>query len=791
VKEFSGASMDKPAQSSAQVRWWDLPAAFLLLLILTTAFTRLVATEWTTGLGVTRTITYLGLIAGLALGQSRFSPRLAFLFALLYGLFTVPWRLGLLMGEGVLWDERLQSMAGRLATIFSQLFARQAVSDSFLFLVLMGILYWAISAYAGYSLTRYASPWRVVLPPGIAMVLIHSYDSYLSARVWYLVIYLFFSLMLVARLVYLHNNNRWKLSNTYVPPYLGVDFIRLAVAAVLILLVLTWTTPAAADAIPAAQTIWQRIKEPWNDARNTLDNAFSSLRSTMGIVSDYYGPNLSLGRGNRLTDTQVFNVVVPAERPEGVRYYWKARSYDQYHTGWSSSILTTELVDPDDFDLKFADSKDNAPGTYSFSFAIGTPLSTLLTPHQVTWVSRPAKLEVDYNDNGEADLATVRASPALRSGEIYHVRSSLNNPTVESLRKAGSDYPEWVTDRYLQLPDTITQRTRNLAESLAAGKETPYDIVAAVTDYLRDNIEYTETVPPLPLDQDLVDWFLFDIEQGFCNYYASAEVILLRAVGIPARMAVGYAEGEPLETNNQYVVRQRDSHSWPEVYFPEIGWVEFEPTVSQPSIIRPVGNPSPEAEDQSASVPPIVPTPSILESARLRELEDEEAASRSAKNSMYLVSGILIVLLAAMIGLLIPFARKKRWHEKIPAIPIMLETGMRKIGLQPPAFLKEWAFMARLSPLARAYHEINRALSRLGSRPNPNFTPAERAASLGQLVPQAAPPADRLLDEYQLTVYGQNYSPDLVVAQQAGKEIRSLSLRAWLQQLINERKKPK
>ena len=781
--------MLKRAQSSPNLRWWDLPAAFLLLLILTTAFTRLVATEWTDGLRVTRTITYVGLIAGLALGQSRFSPRIAFVFAFLYGMFTVPWRLGLLMGEGILWTERMQSLAGRFTNIISQLIKRQAVTDSFLFLVLMGLLYWAISAYAGYSLTRYASPWRVTLPSGIALVLIHSYDSYLTGRVWYLVVYLFFSLMLVARLVYLHNHNRWKLSNTYVPPYLGVDFVRLALVAVFVLLILTWTTPALADAIPAAQNVWQRLKEPWNDVRNTADNAFASLRSTIGIVSDYYGPNLSLGRGNRLTDAQVFTVLVPPERPEGVRFYWKARSYDKYENGWSSTVLTTELVDPDNFDLKYPDSADNAPGQYAFSFSINSPLATLLTPHQVVWVSRPVKLELEYNENGEADLATVRASPALRSGETYHVRSSLNQTTVAALRSAGTQYPEWITERYLQLPDSVTQRTLDLARSIAAGKETPYDVVVAVTEYLRDNIEYNETVPPLPINQELVDWFLFDLKQGFCNYYATAEIVMLRAVGIPARLAVGYAQGETLEVTDTYSVRQRDSHSWPEVYFPDIGWVEFEPTASQPTIVRPIGVTNPAENNQSNSVQPENQQDPLFESPRLGELENEGATNRTSYTTYIGMTGILFVLFAAMIALIIPYARKRRWRERIPAIPIMLEASMRKIGLQPPAFLKELAFLARLSPLARAYQEINRALIRLGSQANPNNTPAERAASLGELLPLAAPPADRLLVEYQTAIYSQNYTPDLPVALQAGKEIRSLSFRAWLQHLINDRKR--
>ena len=247
--------MDKKSIASPRDRWWDLPAAFLLLILLTTAFTRLIVTEWTSGLIVTRYIAYLAAVAGLALGQSRFSPKITAIFATLFGLFVVPWRLGMLMGEGILWNERLVSMGGRLQIIVTQLAQKRAVTDSFLFLVLMGFLFWAICVFASYSLTRYANPWRVILPIGAALVLIHSYDSYMANRAWYLVIYLFFSLILVTRLVYLQNHSRWKKNNTYVPPYLGLDFIRIALAATALILLLTWTTPALADSIPQAQEI--------------------------------------------------------------------------------------------------------------------------------------------------------------------------------------------------------------------------------------------------------------------------------------------------------------------------------------------------------------------------------------------------------------------------------------------------------------------------------------------------------------------------------------------------------
>ncbi len=782
--------MDDKRKAAYGNRWWDLPSVFLLSILLTTAFTRLIVTEWTDGLIVTRYISYLAIIAGLALGYSRFSPRVATIFGILYGLFVVPWRLGMLMGEGILWNERLISMAGRLQTILTQLAQKRAVTDSFLFLVLMGLLFWVLGIYAGYALTRYASPWRVILPTGVAMVLIHSYDSFLASRAWYLVIYLFFSLILVARLVYLQNHKRWQKTNTYVPPYIGVDFIRIALAATALLLLLTWTTPALADTVPEAQDIWQQIKEPWNDLRNILDNAFASLRSSVGIVTDYYGPSMSLGRGNRLSDSLVFTVQVPNQVPPGTRFYWRARVYDEYNNGWTSNLLTTELVGPDTFNLVHHDTADNAPGLYPFAFTVGTPIATLLTTQDTVWVSRPAKLELAYDESGRVDLASIRATPPLRAGETYNLRATLNQVTVTGLRAAGENYPKWVTERYLQLPETITPRTRQLAEAIAEGKETPYDKVLAITNYLRDNIEYSETVPPLPSDQDLVDWFLFDLKSGFCNYYATAEVVLLRSLGIPARLAVGYAQGEPVEGSNAYTVLQRDSHAWPEVYFPSIGWVEFEPTFSQPPINRPLGLPN--NNDSAPPTPPVSPLDrgDNFESPRLRELEAaEEAAARSARNQAIGIGAIAIGLIIALSLLFLSIFRNKRMRERLPNLPIMLEASLRRIGLQSPPFLQRWAQLARLSPISRAYQEVNAALRRIGIKPRPTETPSERVHALEEALPPTGIPAQTLLVEYQSATYSRDYSPDLVSAQKASKEIRALSYRAWLQGLINGNRK--
>ena len=89
----------------------------------------------------------------------------------------------------------------------------------------------------------------------------------------------------------------------------------------------------------------------------------------------------------------------------------------------------------------------------------------------------------------------------------------------------------------------------------------------------------------IPQGEDPIEWFLFEGREGFCNYFATAEVLMLRSIGIPARMVVGYAQGERISENDEFLVKVKDSHSWVEAFFPESGWIILEPTPTQPEVI--------------------------------------------------------------------------------------------------------------------------------------------------------------------------------------------------------------
>jgi len=770
-------------------RWWDLPAVLLLVAALLTATGRLVATRWVDHLSLAQTLVILGMAAGLALGQSIFSPALAALFGVLYGLFAVPWQLGRTVGrlsEDALWSDRLIVLASRLIQALTQFVQQEPVQDPVLFLFAMAVLAWGLSVHAGYALTRRGSPWRVILPPGLAVLLIQTSDLYRPRGIWYLMAYLLFSLLLLARLTFLRLRRCWQRDDTRIPPLVGLDLSYGMIVVVVVMILLAWTAPAMADILPAVRRVWDRATSPWEERTEKL---FASLRRRGATItaSDYYGDDFPLGRGRKLSDELVISVQVP-EVSSSVRYYWRARVYDRYAEGrWSTEALSmTEPIAPDGSALSFPALEGRRIVT--FTITSPEPLMTLYVAPQPRWVSPRAEVDFAQNPNDTVDVASFHAMPPVGAGEAYLARSSIADMTISQLRDAGSDYPAWITDRYLTLPDTITPRTRELAEQIAAGQETPYDVVAAVTRYLRNNIRYSEIITATrPADQDSLDWFLFDLQVGFCNYYASSEVILLRSLGIPARLAVGFSEGEHLRGTNTTVVYERNAHAWPEVYFPGFGWVEFEPTVSQDPLYRPLGEI--ETEDEGRLRVPAGGDTEERWRERLAELrgmrdqapdDDVSVASPSLWDRIRAPARALGILLGVILAVL----AWRAWRQRdIPPFPVLLEMGVRRLGWQPPAFLRRWAHRALLSPLDRAYGEIDRALTRLGATPLPADTPGERAASLAALLPLASEPTRVLVAQYQAGTYSRHYC-NVGEAQEAARNIRTLSWRAKLRRLI-------
>ncbi len=786
-------------------RSWDWLAAILLIVLMEVATARLVATLWTLDLNLVLLVTFFGTILGLALGKSLYRRLWVVLLAFLYGSVLIIWQLGLTLDPEIRWNDRLLDMWGRLTIIIQDLFTRRAITDNLLFLLLMSVLFYVLSIYSSFVLVREANPWKVIIPAGVAAFVINSFDALLSVRALYLAVYLLVALFLVARLVFLRNLVKWNNNHTHTPPDIGFELSRLALAFSLVIVLFAWNLPVAVNTFKPVAELWQTTSQPWLSLKDRLSFIFASLSASATSVQNFYTDTLPLGLGSQLSNSVIMEVNAPTTPPNGTRFYWEARTYDTYDKSmWSSSIESPHSLTASSTEL-------NQPGldvrtVVTFTFYPYQTISNIYTVNEPLWTSLPTQAFMRVNSDGTVNLSALMSKSYLRPGEQYTVRSALDTVTQKQLKNAGTEYPRWVTSEYLQLPDNITPRTRELAKQIATGITDPYDIANAVTLWLRANIQYDQTITQPPARQERIDWFLFDYKKGFCNYYASAEVVLLRSLGIPARLAVGFAEGEreasltptlpPGSTASEnaqqstYVVRQNDAHAWPEVFFPGIGWVIFEPTVSQAALTRPSGEDVASYGMIEAGRGRANNLPQELGSER--QLPTGGSSDVAAPKSFWTTGNIILfiflqILLGVTLVLLYQFLRGFRLYHFLERVSIQvpetIEKLLLKLGIPPPAFLVNWIYYLKLPPSSRSYMEINHALDRVGSKPAVNATPSERAGMLKAAIPAAAESTDSLLFEYQTATYSRR-SANMELARKAATEIRRLSWRVWIRRYM-------
>ena len=189
----------------------------------------------------------------------------------------------------------------------------------------------------------------------------------------------------------------------------------------------------------------------------------------------------------------------------------------------------------------------------------------------------------------QSDLTGSVYLPFPSSSRIeYSVLSRSNSLLPEDLGAEPGVYPESVIRHFLQIPSQ-PKRIAVLAKEITHTQRTIYDKATAIHSFLTHNFRYSLDAPLTEQDQPLEE-FLFTRKTGYCEHYATAMVIMLRTIGIPARLVTGFLATEWNEYGNYYVVRQQDAHAWVEVHLPHSGWTTMDPT---PPSIESTGSGSP------------------------------------------------------------------------------------------------------------------------------------------------------------------------------------------------------
>lgn len=445
--------------------------------------------------------------------------------------------------------------------------------------LLVAVLVWGSSFWLGWWLFRGPGvhPWRAVLPAGLLVV---SNAFFGVGQAYYLVALLLLTLALVAWGRWHQLEAGWAQRRTDYPSDLGFDHGTAAAVLGAAALVMVLVVPQIV-VTPAVDWFWGLVREPWAQVEARVETVFPGLlRGTGSSLLRSSGqaglPRVHLlGSGPELAERDVFRVAInppgltPAPR-------WRELTYAIYTgRGW-------QLEDSAALDESSVPAGRTWLPASEAAWGGGVGIE-----QRVERVQSPARLVAAA---GAAEAVSVDYRAVLRSPDdavALEMRRPQWRYTVQGQAPVGLDqklrivnYSINPNSTYLKLPKNVPQRIENLAAEIVAPASMPYEQARLIEAYLR-TLTYDLEVPRVGDDRDLVDAFLFDIRRGYCDYFASAFVVMARSVGLPARLAVGYASGTEVSPG-QWVVTEADAHSWPEVFFDGVGWVPFEPTPSQP-----------------------------------------------------------------------------------------------------------------------------------------------------------------------------------------------------------------
>ena len=399
----------------------------------------------------------------------------------------------------------------------------------------------------------------------------------------------------------------------------------------------------------------------------------------------------------RLTSTPVtelFNVRSP------VPAYWRLTALEEFDGRIWSSRGTYRPV---------GDQLPKEAGDHALTYKVVQDYR--IGPLESFWLPaayRPSRVNLE-GARVNAESLTLLTEKESAEGLIYKVQSEIPRFTAADLAQAGGD-PGSDMQPYLELPEDFPSDVRDLARQQTANATGPFQQALALQDYLRNNYTYDEAAPA-GHSEDHLRYFLFRSKIGYCEQFAGSFAAMARAIGLPARVAVGFTPGAYDEAFDVFHVTTKEAHAWPEVHINGLGWVAFEPTPGrfEPNPTNYTGTYNPDANPilattttttgatEPAPPEPTEPKPVKPEEDPFRTDETSPAGALSQR----LVQGAIGMLLLAVVLALPPALKRRRRDRRRRSGPARARVAgawsealdrLREAGTAPAATLTPMEF---------------------------------------------------------------------------------------------------
>jgi transglutaminase-like putative cysteine protease len=510
---------------------------------------------------------------------------------------------------------RLQDLSASASTFFNDVFVLGARSnETSAFLLAIGAVAWTTGYFSAWNVFRRGRATPAVVAAGLVLLV----NMSITARIQYphLVVLAVAAMLLLVRVNLAHQQLGWRRRHIGDGSDVSGLFLRGGVLFVALTLTGAITLAATASSAPLA-SVWRNMDDQLVAVSLEVDRLVGgvtgSTKQTGGLFS-----SAETIRSFWESNPRVIFTDVPSD---GEGHYWRGAAYDSFDgQTWKQSDKAT--VDVPAQENLLAASADNianpAKGRTNVSIevtSVDLAGGTVLAPDAPFQVDHPTHVQTD----GQAGpLLTIDFSGAISPGDTYTITSLVQNSDLRTggisaadLAQAGVDYPGWAL-AYTNVPansmgTAATAAADSIVARLPAEQRDPYHVADAVQRYLdRDGgFRYQTDVRGLCGRESIIDC-LMRTKVGFCQYFASARVMMLRHEQIPARFVEGYLPGKLLP-DGHFAVDASAAHAWAEVYFPTYGWVRFDPTPGnvengRAATVLPPGTPSASQKPGQAGV---------------------------------------------------------------------------------------------------------------------------------------------------------------------------------------------
>jgi transglutaminase-like putative cysteine protease len=716
-----------------------LTLALLVVVVYTTiASIQAVTPPWAPGLDILSLTTGMGLLLGyIVVQQGRLPGTLVHSVALILGIVFAFQQ----TANATLNGDRRALLRHMQDWFQRSVLNHETSSDNTVFLLFLAVLSFLLAYISIWLVLHSRRPWLAALANGVVLLINLNWATQDKA-VFFIILFLLATLLLLVRFTLAENVRQWRARGLRFSPDLGWDFMQAGAIFAVVVLTLANILPAGAGNT-SILSAWNSPKNPWQSVQTTFQTLFNGVQGGRGGGNGsgftFFGSELALGSDPNLPSVPILHYTL-ASTGNDPGQYLITQTFDQYDetTGvWSSSNSVPVLSSPGEpvpgsvnpayfkinayditLDQSLADNPLFAPGSLAQSFSVASQ----------TYISQTSNMPVKWTSENEQRAGTKYSATAYVSTATQHDLQLVKMPSeITDPNQRAQQYPSDILQEYLpptsgSLPSIVIQD----AKSWTSGALNMYDAATDIQDLLHAKFRYSLHISP-PAGEDPLVWFLTN-KTGFCTYFATAMVMMARYLGIPSRIAMGFASGQYDSKTGNWSVLGTQAHAWPQIYFgSQYGWINFEPTFSFNTFTRGAGSGAGGGSATQSPGASSTPNRTLPNLNKNRPQSGSPGGNNTPGhvNSLIVDAGLgfTLAILLSLLGL------------------VLLATW--------------WRLLYRgLSPIVASFARIARLGAWAGVVPKRSQTPDEYVEQLGRLIPGQRPALERLSHLYARERWG-------------------------------------